>query len=174
MPLYSGPVIDTHHHIWLRKDVGWLADPPIPRMFGDYFGIRRDYPVEEWINDIVPQGVTKSVHVTAMWGPGRALDETRWLQAVADKHGFPHGIVCNVDLADRDAEAALKAQKQFPNLRGVRQMLYWDSDPVRQGASRAGLLQRCLISAAASRCWRSTICISNCRSMPGRPNTRST
>jgi predicted TIM-barrel fold metal-dependent hydrolase len=78
MTLYSGPVIDTHHHIWLRKDVGWLADPPIPRMFGDYFGIRRDYPVEEWINDIVPQGVTKSVHVTAMWGPGRALDETFW------------------------------------------------------------------------------------------------
>ena len=136
MASYTGPVIDTHHHIWLRKDVGWLADPPIPRMFGDYFGIRRDYPVEEWVNDIVPQGVTKSVHVTAMWGPGRALDETRWLQAVADKHGFPHGIVCNADLADRDAETALTAQKQFPNLRGVRQMLYWDSDPVRQGASR--------------------------------------
>lgn len=72
---YSGPAIDTHHHIWLRKDVTWLADPPIPRMFGDYFGIRRDYPVEEFINDVNPQGVTKSVHVTAMWGPGRALDE---------------------------------------------------------------------------------------------------
>jgi len=53
MALYSGPVIDTHHHIWLRKDVAWLADPPIPRMFGDYFGLRRDYPVEEWINDQV-------------------------------------------------------------------------------------------------------------------------
>ena len=131
---YSEPTIDTHHHIWLRKDVAWLADPPIPRMFGDYFGIRRDYPVEEFINDVEPQGVTKSVHVTAMWGPGRALDETRWLQTVADKHGFPHGIVCNADLADPDAGAALKAQRQFPNLRGVRQMLYWDSEPVRQGA----------------------------------------
>jgi len=136
MPLYSGPVIDTHHHIWRRLDVAWLADPPIARMFGDYFGIRRDYPVEEWINDIVPQGVAKSVHVTAMWGPGRALDETKWLQATADKHGFPHGIVCNVDLADANAEAALKAQKQFPNLRGVRQMLYWDSPTVRQAVAR--------------------------------------
>ncbi len=136
MPAYNGPIIDTHHHIWLRKDVAWLADPPIPRMFGDYFGIRRDYPVEEWTNDIVPQGVSKSVHVTAMWGPGRALDETKWLQATADKHGFPHGIVCNVDLADPNAEAALKAQKQFPNLRGVRQMLYWDSPTVRQAVSR--------------------------------------
>jgi predicted TIM-barrel fold metal-dependent hydrolase len=136
MPGYTGPVIDTHHHIWLRKDVAWLADPPIPRMFGDYFGLRRDYPVEEWINDIVPEGAVKSVHVTAMWGAGRALDETKWLQATADKHGFPHGIVCNVDLAAPDAEAALKAQKQFPNLRGVRQMLYWDNDTVRRAAPR--------------------------------------
>jgi predicted TIM-barrel fold metal-dependent hydrolase len=133
---YKGPAIDTHHHIWLRKDVAWLADPPIPRMFGDYFGIRRDYPVEEFINDVKPQGVTKSVHVTAMWGPGRALDETRWLQSVADKYGFPHGIVCNADLADPDAEMALKTQRQFPNLRGVRQMLYWDSETVRQAAPR--------------------------------------
>ncbi len=137
MTLYSGPMIDTHHHIWLRKDVAWLADLPIPRMFGDYFGIRRDYPVEEWMNDIVPQGAVKSVHVTAMWGPGRAVEETKWLQATADKHGFPHGIVCNVDLASSEAEAAIAAQKQFPNLRGVRHMLYWDNDPVRQGAPRA-------------------------------------
>jgi predicted TIM-barrel fold metal-dependent hydrolase len=135
--MYSGPVIDTHHHIWLRKDVGWLADPPVPRMFGDYFGIRRDYPVEEFVNDVKPQGVTKSVHVTAMWGAGKALEETRWLQSVADKHEFPQAIVSNVDLSDPEAEAALKAQKQFPNLRGVRQMLYWDKDPVRQGAPRA-------------------------------------
>jgi predicted TIM-barrel fold metal-dependent hydrolase len=133
---YGGSVIDTHHHIWLRKDVAWLADPPIPRMFGDYFGIRRDYPVEEFIQDVKPQGVTKSVHVTAMWGPGRALDESKWLQSVADKQGFPHGIVCNIDLADSSADNALKAQKQFPNVRGVRQMLYRDSDTVRQGAPR--------------------------------------
>jgi predicted TIM-barrel fold metal-dependent hydrolase len=139
MALYTGPMIDTHHHIWQRKEVSWLADPPIPRMFGDYFGLRRDYPVEEWINDIVPQGAVKSVHVTAMWGPGREIDETRWLQYVADKHGFPHGIVCNANLADANIESALKAQKQFANVRGVRQMLYWDSDPVRQAASMPDL-----------------------------------
>jgi len=137
MGVYSGEMIDTHHHIWRRADVAWLADPPIPRMFGDYFGIRRDYSVEEWKNDIVPEGAVKSVHVTAMWGPGRALDETQWLQGVADAHGFPHAIVCNADLAHADVESALKAQKQYPNLRGVRQMLYWDKEPVRQGAPRA-------------------------------------
>ena len=137
MAAYGEPMIDTHHHIWPRKEVAWLADPPVPRMFGDYFGLRRDYSVEEWMHDIVPQGAVKSVHVTAMWGPGRELDETRWLQAVADKHGFPHGLVCNANLADPGIDAALKAQKQFPNLRGVRQMLYWDADPIRQAAKRA-------------------------------------
>ncbi|MBS0247453.1 MAG: amidohydrolase family protein [Proteobacteria bacterium] len=134
--LYDGPMIDTHHHIWLRKDVAWLADPPVPRMFGDYFGIRRDYPVEEWMADIVPQGAVKSVHVTAMWGPGKALEETKWLQAVADKHGYPHGIIANVDLAAPDAGAALKAQMQYPNVRGVRHMLYYDKQPERQGCPR--------------------------------------
>lgn len=139
MPRYAGPIIDTHHHIWLRKDVVWLKDPPIPRMFGDYFGIRRDYPVEEWMSDIVPEGATKSVHVSAMWGSGKELDETRWLQSVADRHGFPHGIVCNADLAKPEIEAQLVEQKKFPNLRGVRQMLYWDSNPLRQATSRPDL-----------------------------------
>jgi predicted TIM-barrel fold metal-dependent hydrolase len=139
MATYTGPAIDTHHHIWRRADIGWLADPPIPRMFGDYFGIRRDYGVEEWMNDIVPQGFTKSVHVTAMWGPGKELEETRWLQATADKHGFPHGIVCNANLSDPGVEALLKEQLKFPNMRGVRNMLYWDKEPVRQGAPRPDL-----------------------------------
>ncbi len=139
MPLYSGPMIDTHHHIWRRKDVSWLADPPVPRMFGDYFGLRRDYGVEEWMNDIVPEGAVKSVHVTAMWAPGKELEETRWLQSVADKHGFPHGIVCNANLADPGIEAQLKEQKTFPNVRGVRQMLYWDNIVLRQAATRPDL-----------------------------------
>ena len=143
MAPYSGPVIDTHHHIWRRKDIPWLADPPIPRMFGDYFGLRRDYPVEEWINDIAPQGVTKSVHVTAMWGPGRELDETRWLQSVADKHGFPHGIVCNANLADRDIDATLKAQKAVSqSARRAADALLGQRSAAPGGQADAGLLQR--------------------------------
>ena len=71
--------------------------------------------------------------------PGKELEETRWLQATADKHGFPHGIVCNANLSDASVEAVLKEQLKFPNMRGVRNMLYWDKDPVRQGAPRPDL-----------------------------------
>ena len=139
MPSYTGPIIDTHHHIWLRKDVPWLADPPIPRMFGDYFGIRRDYPVEEFLHDVMPEGVVKSVHVTANWGIPRALDETRWLQSVADTHGFPHGITVQVDMTDPDLERQLDAHKQFANVRGVRHQIHWDSNPLRQNVARPDL-----------------------------------
>lgn len=139
MPRYTGPVIDTHHHIWLRKDVAWLRDPPIRRSIGDFFGLRRDIPVEEWINDVTPHGVSKSVHVTANWGPGRALDETRWLQEIADKHGFPHGIVCQADMEDAELDAQLRKQKEFPNLRGVRHQIHWDSAPLRQNVRRPDL-----------------------------------
>ena len=136
MAPYSGPVIDTHHHIWLRKDVPWLADPPIPRMFGDYFGLRRDYPVEEWINDIVPQGVTKSVHVTAMWG--RAARSTR-------RAG------CNrspTSTAFRTASSAMpiwpiptsrprsRRRSNFPICAACARCCIGTADPMRQAASR--------------------------------------
>jgi len=139
MVRYAGPVIDAHHHIWLRKDVAWLKDPPIRRAIGDFFGLRRDITIGEWLQDVVCEGVIKSVHVTANWGSGRALDETRWLQGIADRHGFPHAIVCQADLVDPDIETQLKGQKQFPNVRGVRHQLHWDSAPLRQNVSRPDL-----------------------------------
>ena len=136
---YTGPVIDTHHHIWRRGDVPWLAEPPIPRMFGEYFGIRTDYPVEQFMHDVQPEGVVKSVHVTANWGIPRALDETRWLQSVADRHGFPHGITVQVDMTDPDLERQLAAHTAFANVRGVRHQIHWDSEPTRQNVSRPDL-----------------------------------
>ena len=69
---------------------GRSADPAHVR---DYFGIRRDYPVEEFINDVKPQGVTKSVHVTAMWGPGRASTKRAGFNPSPTSMRFPHGIV---------------------------------------------------------------------------------
>jgi predicted TIM-barrel fold metal-dependent hydrolase len=105
-------------------------------MFGDYSGIRRDYSVGQYMADVMPQGVVKSVHVTANWGLDHALDETRWLQSVADESGFPHGIVVQADLAAKDIEHTLKMHKHYRNVRGVRHMLYWDNDPVRQAVPR--------------------------------------
>jgi predicted TIM-barrel fold metal-dependent hydrolase len=42
------------------------------------------------------------------------------LQAIADRHGFPHAIVARVDLRRPDAEAHLARHAALPNFRGVR------------------------------------------------------
>ena len=46
------PTIDAHHHIWRLKDLAWLSGPQVPRIFGPYEAIRRDYPIEEYRADI--------------------------------------------------------------------------------------------------------------------------
>lgn len=142
MELYSGPIIDTHHHLWQRKDPAWINPPLTPKMFGDFFGLCRDFPVEEWKHDISPHNVVKTVHVTANWAgtrATRALDETKWLSGVAAEHGYPQGIAFQADLTEPDAEAQLEAQKRFPAVRGLRHQLYWDSRPLYQYAPRPDL-----------------------------------
>src|SRR5690606_32899544 len=42
-------VIDAHHHIWRQADLPWLAGPMVPRIFGPYEPIRRDYGIEEYL-----------------------------------------------------------------------------------------------------------------------------
>ena len=142
MELYSGPIIDTHHHLWRRKDLGWLNPPLTPKMFGDFFGLCRDFPIEEWKHDIGPHNVVKTVHVTANWAGTKAtrgLDETRWLASVQAEHGYPHGIVAQVDLTEPDVEATLNEHRRFRGFSGIRHQLYWDSRPLMQYASRPDL-----------------------------------
>ena len=43
--------IDSHFHIWRQQDQPWLVGPMVPRIFGPYEAIRRDYPIEEFLAD---------------------------------------------------------------------------------------------------------------------------
>ena len=122
-------VVDAHHHVWRRRDLPWLSGPTRPRIFGPYEAIRRDYPIEEYLRDIDGCGVEKSVYVQANWAPGRAVDEVAWVQALADRTGFPHAIVGHVDLRAPDAAAVLRAQRRYPLLRGIRMQLHWHENP---------------------------------------------
>ena len=122
-------VVDAHHHVWRRRDLPWLSGPMRPRIFGPYEAIRRDYPIEEYLRDIDGCGVEKSVYVQANWAPAHAVDEVAWVQALADRTGFPHAIVGHVDLRAPDAAAVLRAQRRYPLLRGIRMQLHWHENP---------------------------------------------
>src|SRR4029079_760744 len=84
------PVIDAHHHIWRKIDLPWLTGPMLPRIFGPYEPLRRDYTISEFLADIEGTGVEKSVYVQANWAPERGEDEVAWVQKNADESGWPH------------------------------------------------------------------------------------
>ncbi|HZP19732.1 MAG TPA: amidohydrolase, partial [Bauldia sp.] len=55
-------IVDAHHHFWRQRDLPWLTGPMLPRIFGPYEAIRRDYPISEYLADIAGSGVVKSVY----------------------------------------------------------------------------------------------------------------
>ncbi len=119
------PIVDAHHHIWRQADQPWLQGPTVPRIFGDYDAIKRDYPVEEFIADLAGTGVVKSVYVQTNWAKERAVEEVEWVQAQADRAGWPHAIVSFVDFQSDDAPSVMAAQAKSPLMRGARQQLHW-------------------------------------------------
>jgi predicted TIM-barrel fold metal-dependent hydrolase len=129
-------LVDAHHHIWRQADQPWLNGPMVPRIFGPYEPIRRDYPITEFLDDIRDAGVIASVYVQTNWDPSRAVEEVEWVQSVADAHGWPQAIVGFADLAKDDLGAKLDAMQKQPLLRGVRQQVHWHENPQYRFAPR--------------------------------------
>jgi predicted TIM-barrel fold metal-dependent hydrolase len=123
------PTIDAHHHIWRLKDLTWLSGPQVPRIFGPYEPIRRDYTIEEFRADTTGCDVVKSVYVQTNWPAGQSYDEAKWLQSVADATGWPHANVAHADLADPDCGNLIKRLARLPATRGIRQQIHWHENP---------------------------------------------
>ncbi len=134
------PIVDAHHHIWRLADLPWLSGPPVPRIFGDYAPLRRDYPAEEFVGTVRSHGVAKSVYVQVNVAPGKEVDEVAWVQSEADRHGFPHAIVGYADLTAPDVGAVLDRELVHKNLRGIRQQLHWHEKPLYRFATRPDLM----------------------------------
>jgi predicted TIM-barrel fold metal-dependent hydrolase len=127
------PIIDPHHHLFDLKtgNYPWLQGPMLKRVFGDYSAIRKDYLIDAFLADIKNQNVVKTVHLQVEYDHNDPVAETRWLQSVADQHGYPHGIVGFADLASRNVQAIIEEHCQYPNVRGIRQCLNFHRDPVK-------------------------------------------
>lgn len=122
-------IVDGHHHIWRRADLPWLNGPMVPRIFGPYEPIRRDYPIEEFLADLAPAGVAASVYVQTNWAKERAVEEVAWVEETAERTGWPHAIVGYADLTRDDAVETMRAQARFSRMRGVRMQLHWHDKP---------------------------------------------
>jgi predicted TIM-barrel fold metal-dependent hydrolase len=92
---------------------------------GDYGAIRAErYRAEDFAAETRFHNVSRVVHVQAAPGTPDPVEETRWLQAAADRIGLPHGIVAGADLCAPDRDDVLRRHLEFPALRGIRDLRY--------------------------------------------------
>jgi predicted TIM-barrel fold metal-dependent hydrolase len=119
------PFVDTHVHFWDLKDPKlryvWLEPDWIHPVLGNIDALKvLLYGADQFVAETRFQNVTKAVHVQAAIGIDDPIEETAWLQAQADRTGFPHGIVGHCDLAGGEVERTLERHLQYANFRGVR------------------------------------------------------
>jgi predicted TIM-barrel fold metal-dependent hydrolase len=137
----DGPIIDAHHHVWRHADIPWLHGPPVPRIFGEYGPLRRDYPVAEFAAIARPLGVVAWVYIQINVAPGAEVAEVAWVQGEAARHGLPSAIVGFADLSAADVGSTLDAELAAGKLRGIRQQLHWHDKPLYRFAPRPDVMR---------------------------------
>jgi predicted TIM-barrel fold metal-dependent hydrolase len=119
------PFIDTHFHLHDLKRpelrYSWLERDAVHGFLGNIDALKaQHYWIDDYIAEVRFANVPKAIHVQAALGTLDPVNETKWLQAFADKTGYPQGVVAECRLADHDAEAVLERHMAYPNVRGIR------------------------------------------------------
>ena len=118
--------VDSHVHFWDRPhpklEWAWLAPDAIHPQLGEIRPLKEmdRYSVESLQADTAGLNVTKIVHVQAAIGSADPVDETDWLQAMADDTGWPTAITGDARLQHADVEGTLERHCEFANMRGLR------------------------------------------------------
>ena len=133
------PFVDAHIHLWDLAHIryAWLT-PPFGEdgPNGSVAAIARNYGIADYRADLARWNVVGAVHVDAGADPTQALEETRWLEAIAADDGLPSGVVAYAQLDDRDVDTLLAAHAAHPHVRGIRQIVNWHVDPLRSYTPR--------------------------------------
>ena len=138
---------DLHYAHW-QPDVVHPTLGTQPRKLAE-----RDWLAEDFIELTRSANVTKAVHVQAAIGSKDPVKETEWLQAAADRTGFPQAIVAYADLRDPNVEAALARHCEFPNMRGIRDFSYGDYLTAPDFRRGYALLEKYRLAASVAAGW---------------------
>jgi predicted TIM-barrel fold metal-dependent hydrolase len=126
-------VVDPHIHLWDLKGhrYPWLEEPGTS-FVGDARDLKHDYLIGDLLGEASPIEILKLVHVDANHDPADPVEETRWLQSVADNegHGKPNAIVAGADLSAANVQEVLEGHAAFANTRGIRQILNVHEEPL--------------------------------------------
>jgi predicted TIM-barrel fold metal-dependent hydrolase len=143
MSIYSGPIIDAHHHLWdldMHRHP-WLDAAAAERGgLGDLGPLRRNYLPEDYRRDAARHAIVATVHVEAGWRSDDGVGETRWLETLDKSTGVAAGYVAHVPLASPRVAELIDMQAAFDRVVGIRDILSWDPDPARRFAARDGIM----------------------------------
>tara|TARA_B110000438_G_scaffold24681_1_gene22993 strand:+ start:792 stop:1670 length:879 start_codon:yes stop_codon:yes gene_type:complete len=119
--------VDSHVHFYdmshPKLHYGhWQPDEDLPlKELGN-----RNYLAKDFINEAKPLGMNKAIHVQAAIGSKDPVEETRWLENVYNKTGFPNAIVGHVDLRSDDAREVIEDHLNSKYFKGIRDFSYGD------------------------------------------------
>lgn len=123
----SIPFIEAHHHLWEldRFHYDWLTDPGWAghnALLGDYKMIRSTIGAPwRFFKEFYGANVIKSVHIEAAYAGPDPVEETAWLEQVANEYGMPNAIVAFCDIEADGAEAELDRHLAASGrVRGIR------------------------------------------------------
>lgn len=121
----SASFVDTHVHFNNFKhptlDWNWLHRDYVHPFIGDIDEIKHvRYEVEGLRAETRFANVSKIVHIQNAHGSPDPVDETAWLQEMADRTGWPNAIIAYSDLASATVGRELDRHREYANFRGIR------------------------------------------------------
>ncbi|TWB08692.1 putative TIM-barrel fold metal-dependent hydrolase [Nitrospirillum amazonense] len=128
------PFVDAHVHFWNldRLKYAWLTPPfSDDGPNGSTEAIAHTYLPDAYREELAPWSPVGAVHIDAGADPAQALEETAWLEQLAEEGGLPSAIVAFAALDGDDVEQVLEQQAAYPRVRGIRHIANWHLDPRR-------------------------------------------
>jgi len=126
-PLYEGPVIDAHHHLW-DLSLGrhpWLTGGI--NAVGGLDKIASNYDVVDYLSDIGSDRLVGSVFVEALWD-GDPLEEIQWIEGICREGMIADRYVAAARLGSETARDLIDQYSRSHRVRGVRSVLSWHPD----------------------------------------------
>lgn len=120
------PFIDTHVHFWKRPHPilkwYWLEPDFIHPLLGDTQLLKemKVFTANEFAEEAEGSNVSKIVHIQAAIGTEDPVEETKWLNGMADIKGWPTAIIGDAHLQHADVEKTIERQTHYPRFRGLR------------------------------------------------------
>jgi predicted TIM-barrel fold metal-dependent hydrolase len=137
-------LIDTHLHLWdtNRFRYPWFQEGAFP-------GLPDTYGLDQAVADAGDSTAAFVVVQAELDHGADPVEETRWMQEIADNHPEGRrlaGFVAYADLAHPDLERILERHAQYAVFRGIRPELWW-----QRPSPRADVLEEDLLASPG---WR--------------------